>query len=695
MRANQLILLLIFVSISPLNFGCSFSSNLDSKLTQTSPFLDSTRYHGASQSYYSGAPVSPTNWIESLKAQDFTEITLETALSPLRFWAPSSKACLFFKQLKDPDHYICSVAYLDMQQQALGVVWDRDELQKIHAVFAGDSSLAPTPFGFIFRPLIYQGTFTQPIFFEPIQLSSVPVICLQSILVTEDQDFLEHKGLDWRGIARAMWVNLRQGRFAQGGSTLTQQYIKNAFLSNEKTLKRKVTEALLAIRLEKQFSKDQIFERYLNVVYLGQAGAFELRGVGAAARHYFEKEVSQLDLAECTLIAALLKGPNQYHPLKHPQALQKRRAWILGRLLEQDFITDQERQIALPNPKVGEVGQQGYIRQMAYYLDAAQKTHPEIEAQEQVFLAVNPEVQSLAQRATQTHLTELTRHRKAIKKELAAGNPLQASVVVVNRHTHLLEAIVSGANFSSAPYARALYAKRPIGSLIKPFVYYLALVNDPTLDSQSWLQDEALEVQVPGGTWKPENYDRQFRGEVSLETALAQSLNIPAVRLGMQLGPSLVLDKLHEWVPGIDLNTPHPSMLLGAIEMSPLEVAKLYLAMDSAAELIEPLFLIPPSSPAPIKALHPHPNERDLIYQILIESGRSGTSKALGNSPLFPTVFGKTGTTSDYKDAWFLGYTPEHIIVVWTGFDNNAPTGLTGASGALPLFKAIAEGLAK
>lgn len=540
--------------------------------------------------------------------------------------------------------------------------------------------------------LLYQGSLDQWIWFSKIRLSAVPVACLQSILATEDQDFLQHSGVDIKGLLRAAWVNLKSGRFAQGGSTLTQQYVKNAYLSNEKTLSRKWQELQLSLKIEKTLSKDQILERYLNVVYFGQEQGTQIRGLGAASQYYYNREVSDLELSHCLTLAAMLKGPHQYHPVKKTQALQKRREFILTQLLDNKTILPLEADKARPLPTISNRVVNNSFAPFAYYLDAWKKLNPNLTQPAELLLNVDIKQQTAIQRAAKEHLNKL---------EQNSNKKFEVALMVTERKTKKVKVIISGKDYQTSPFPRAIVTKRPIGSLIKPWLYKLA-IEQLNLNLESLIPDEPIEINSVKPKWTPQNYNKKHQGLISLQDSLSQSLNLPTVYLGQTLGLEKWVNSLTQILPHINKSEwTHPSSWLGSSSLSVFDVTQLYLSFEHAQDN-KPMLefslvnskvtpLDSPQSPQPpVKSLVMDPAS-SLIFQALIKAGASGTSKALSQSPLYPQIFGKTGTTSDYRDTWFAGWTPDHLIVIWVGRDSNETTQLTASQGALPLFLETAK----
>lgn len=621
----------------------------------------------------------PDLWVNYLTKRGFKILPAEQSLAPQTLWPPSTETCLFLKHTSKISIHpstVCSVVNTgsasDTQSQLIGAAWNESQNPSPSALFRGNPLMPSEWITTEPRSLFHLHDKT-PLLFDPAQLSEVPYACLQSILTTEDKKFLEHKGIDYKGIARAFVSNLQAGRFVQGGSTLTQQYIKNAFLSSEKTLSRKLLEARLSLWIEKHLTKDQILERYLNVVYFGNVGPFEIRGVRAASQVYFNKPISQLDWPQCLVLAALLKGPNQFHPIKKAQALKTRYLTLLD-LLIQDAILKPEDKVLYQNlPLIHLSLSSSEILNGSSFLSAASGSEKETnhEQVKDIQLSMVTWLQSQTQEITSDYLKNL--------------NPkLEASVVIANRHTGHILAAINGKDPNLSPYPRASRSKRQIGSLIKPYIFYQHFLKNPEQGPLSLVTDEPIQLKMGSQKWSPQNYDKKFYGPVSLEFALSKSLNIPAVKLGYDLN-------FPEWFEGHS----QPSLLLGAIELSPLEVTQLYLKIEHGRRTPTHFYLndhsLDRQSPSQNTLSH---EARDKVWSILRKASIDGTSKAIGqNAILKGRAFGKTGTTSGFRDSWFAGFLDQYLIVVWLGADNNQDIQLTGSTGALPLFIKVAENL--
>ncbi|WP_299202248.1 penicillin-binding protein 1B [uncultured Amphritea sp.] len=527
-----------------------------------------------------------------------------------------------------------------------------------------------------------------------IQLSEAPPHLVDALIAIEDRNYYNHFGISPRGIARAMVVNAKAGRFVQGGSTLTQQLIKNFYLSSERSLTRKLTEIPMAVLLDLHYSKDEILEAYLNEVYLGQEGARAIHGFGLASQYLFAQPIRELKLHQVALMAALVKGPSFYDPRRHPQRAIERRNLVLKVLQEQGSITLAERMEAEKQP-LGVVKQQSLLKG-AYpaYLDLVKRQLREEYPEEalnseglRVFTALDPIVQTRAENSLVDVVGQLQKRYGQTLKELEGGmvvsNPLSGEVL----------AIIGGRNTRYQGFNRALDTLRPVGSLIKPVVYLAALEGDYTL--ASIIEDEPVEVKLPNGDlWQPQNYSRTSHGPVPLHTALAHSYNQSSARLGLEIGTPKVVDMLKRLGLQRDVDE-YPSMLLGSTALSPLEVAQLYQTIAGNG------FQVPMRAIRMVTDSHNEELSRysynilqtvasgpvHLVQYALQEVVREGTARSVySRLPQGLTVAGKTGTTNDQRDSWFAGFAGDRLAVVWLGLDDNKPLPLTGSSGALRVW---------
>jgi len=535
-----------------------------------------------------------------------------------------------------------------------------------------------------------------------VSLEEVPNQLLDTLLLIEDRGFYHHSGISPLGILRALYNNLRAGRTVQGGSTLTQQLVKNMFLTRKRTVSRKVKEALMALILEYHYSKDELLEAYLNEVYLGQNYANGIYGFGLAAQFYFSKDIEQLDNAQMALLVAQVKGPSYYDPWRHPKRAKQRRDLILRLMFEQrmlsEFEFEQAASSALSVRESRRLAKQSYPA----YLQLVQKELNDLMSVKQqkagikVYTGFSHRSQQLLE---QTISTELP-----ILENKVQQRDLQVAMIVTDIASGEIRAISGDRVSGYAGFNRALSAHRPVGSLIKPAIYLAALERYEQYNLASVLQDKAITLKSGNGNkWQPKNYDGKYRGQVPLIEALVHSLNIPTINLGMSLGLDNVADAIHLLGYQGDIRI-RPSMLLGAINMSPLEINQVYLplAAKGAFKKTHAVNMVVSSKGDKLwqfKQLNEQrlsDNGAYLIDYSLAKVAQSGTAKSLTWRLKDTIVAGKTGTSNDLRDSWFIGYDNKHLVTTWLGKDNNKPTGLTGSSGALPLFARFmkAQGLA-
>jgi penicillin-binding protein 1B len=567
-----------------------------------------------------------------------------------------------------------------------------DDQGWLQELWAGEPLESLSAFA-LFPRLITQFYDGQPILQLNTALSEIPLACLQGVTAIEDREFLEHGGVSATGTLRALLRNIRARRWAEGGSTITQQLVKNFFLTSKKTLRRKLEEQALALLLEAQLSKDQILEMYLNVIYMGQSGPYQVRGFGSAAKAYFDKPIAQLTLPECALLAALINNPGRYSPFHHPPQAQARRELVLNKMQEAQMLTAQEveqaKQTALPPVPDGE-----HSAHAPYFVMAALKEFTaldlEMEDGARLYTSLDPEMQNIVTRAVQDQLPGVE-----AKVKHPSPQPLQAAALTVDLGSGEVLALLGGRDFKATQFNRAVDSRRQIGSIVKPFVYWPALQTHDPLTS---VQDEPFEWKTGKQLWRPKNFEPGMLGPVPYFYALAHSMNIPAARVGQEVGLDQVANTLR--AAGVTQDIPRlPSLTLGALELSPLEVAQAYSTfahMGSGQHLttllrVEDLnggivFVRPVLSDLRLAA-QPSAVLISMLEQSLI-LGTARTARAAGLDGAFA---GKTGTTSDTKDAWFSGFSPRVLTVVWVGYDDNTVMGLTGAGAALPIWTEITK----
>lgn len=538
---------------------------------------------------------------------------------------------------------------------------------------------------------------------ELVQLSEVPPLLIQALLVTEDHQFYQHQGISFKAIARAFVANIRAGATVQGGSTLTQQLVKNFYLSNERTLQRKVNEALMAVLLDFHYDKDDILEAYLNEIYMGQQGSRAIHGFGLASWFYFGRPLIELDLAQLCTLVAIVKGPSYYNPRRHAERITKRRNLVLTKLYEQGWISDTVLQQSVQAElKIVNAQGPGSARYPAFVSLVRQQLSEDYSADVlqtkgmRVFTTLDPFVQYHAEQALRIQIEQLE------NREDIEANELQGAIVVSSRHTGEVLALVGDRNPKANGFNRALHAKRPVGSLIKPFVFLTALSQPEQYQLSTLLDDTPLTLTLSSNQkWQPQNFDKEFHGMVPMHQALKHSYNVASVRLGLALGLENVVADLNR--VGLKRSiSPYPSLLLGAVDLSPFEVTQLYQTLAMAG-FYTPLRGIKEVYDSSGEPLNRYPvsvaqvfedKPVYLVNRVLQDTVRRGTGRLLYQTlDREIQVAGKTGTTDDLKDSWFSGFTQDYVITVWLGRDDNRPSVLTGATGALRVWAELVKRL--
>tara|TARA_Y100000588_G_scaffold57715_1_gene55785 strand:+ start:112927 stop:115224 length:2298 start_codon:yes stop_codon:yes gene_type:complete len=527
---------------------------------------------------------------------------------------------------------------------------------------------------------------------EFLPLDKFPPLLKETLLVVEDQDFYQHHGVSLWSIMRALYANIRAGRTVQGGSTLTQQLAKNFYLSRERTLVRKINEALIALILDYRYSKDAILEAYLNEVYLGQSYTKGVHGMGLASEFYFSKPVDELEFDQIALLVALVKGPSYYNPRRYEERAMERRDLVLRLMAENGLLTTNEYRRALKRPLDIVAMRRDINKTYPGYLELVNRELKELlpnkatlDAGVRVFTYLDLQKQEAMEASIEKSLPYLERRPKT--------EQLEAAMLSVNREVGGVSALVAGRDVRYSGFNRVLDTKRNIGSLVKPAVYLTAL-QLPQYNLGTLLDDRPLEVtDEQGEVWQPDNFDHQHRGMLPLYRAFSQSINIPAVNLGLDVG----VDKVANTLQGLGVHSrinQYPSLLLGALELSSFEVAQMYttLANDGAYGQLSSISALTDNSGRVLYRHQFSPQQRfakDAMYMTKYGMKRvtkDGTGKRLNKH--FPTIqlAGKTGTSNNLRDSWYAGFDQSTVTVAWVGRDDNQSTGLTGSVGALELY---------
>jgi penicillin-binding protein 1B len=538
---------------------------------------------------------------------------------------------------------------------------------------------------------------------EPVRLDAVPRHLVSAVLAVEDHRFFEHRGIDLHAVGRAFWVNLRRGEIVQGGSTLTQQLIKNVALNHHRTWDRKLREAALALALEARVSKTTILEAYLNAVYLGQHGNAAIYGMGAAARSYFGKDLARLGPGETALLAGMIRAPNTYSPAQNPERARQRRQVVLERMRQVGLMDETTFARVSREPLGARTGAPGPAL-APYFLDYVRARMEQglgeagtLGRALRVYTTLDPVLQRAAETALHRGLDRLeTRHRHLRRHDAAAR--LQGALVALEPGTGEIRALVGGRDYAASQWNRAVHARRQPGSAFKPFVYLAALApgghgEPPRATPTTRIEDRPLTLDWNGATWSPRNFEDRFEGVVSVRRALEQSLNAATVRLALDVG----LDRVIRTARAAGFTSPLepvPALALGSFEVAPLELATAYAALaglgtraratplreirdrDGVVLTAQAARREPALDPAPVFVL-------THLLQGVVERGTASAARDVG---IDGAVAGKTGTANDGRDAWFVGFTPRLVTLVWVGFDGTDVTRLSGGQAALPIW---------
>jgi penicillin-binding protein 1B len=534
-----------------------------------------------------------------------------------------------------------------------------------------------------------------------IKLDDAPSYLVDAIYAVEDKRFEEHHGIDLQRVAGALLANVKAGRVRQGASTLTQQLVKNFFLTPERTLRRKLREAAMAMVVEARYTKREILQAYLNEIYLGQRGSTQVHGVGEGARLYFGKGVEDLSLAESALLAAIIQSPNRISPHRQPERALARRNLVLTLMLEQNRISPGAYELARQEPlRLAAVSQES--GEARYFLDALSHQLPDVYDADvlsseglRIYSTLDPRIQRSAARALKAGLERI---EAQLPDSQASAQRLQGCLLAMRPQTGEILALVGGRDYGASQWNRCVHARRQVGSVFKPIVYVAALAPEsgPVVTLADKLQDAPVEIPDPQADqpWRPENYDHRFRGPVSVREALERSLNVPAVRLAQRVGIARVAAMAHSL--GITSPLPLvPSLALGTAEVAPLEIARVYATLANGGRRPTPRMFVDvveagglAKENRPLQGSVPvlDPAAAYLAVSLLEGVVDRGTAARVRSHGMRGPIAGKTGTTDDEFDLWFVGFTPELVAVVWVGFDEPAPVGLPSSRGALPIW---------
>ena len=534
-----------------------------------------------------------------------------------------------------------------------------------------------------------------------VKLAELPQVLVHAVLAAEDRRFFEHHGIDLRGVARALWRNVREGRVVQGGSTLTQQLIKNFFLTGARTIERKLTEGVMAVLVEWHYSKVEILETYLNEIYLGQRGSRGLYGVWEGAKHYFGKEPKDLSVGEAAMLAGLIRSPGHLSPARNPGPARRRRDEVLLKMLDDGAIGRAEFDQAVTEPlperlPIAEtIGAPYFVDYVRSEIEEEYPLNTLTADGFRIFTTLDPALQRIAERAVEDGLAALEkRHPKLAKK----SEPLEASLLAIHPHTGEIKVMVGGRSYERSQFNRVTEAVRQPGSVLKPLVFIAAFEDEEKKGERQFLPtrripDTPFTWSYEGRSWTPQNYKDEYHAEVTLRQALELSLNSATARIAAEVG----LPHIHEVAVrlGFRESLPKlPAMVLGGVDVTSYEVAEAFgtianLGFRTESTAIRSLFdgegnAIVRDTLGASQAVSPR--VAYLVTNLMEGVFERGTARAARAAGITFPVAGKTGTTNDGRDAWFVGYTPDLLVVVWVGFDRSELVGLSGAQAALPIW---------
>jgi penicillin-binding protein 1B len=536
------------------------------------------------------------------------------------------------------------------------------------------------------------------------KLNEIPPSLIHAVIAIEDERFYQHHGIDPRSIFRAFLTNLRSKEILQGGSTLTQQLVKNFFLNQKRTFSRKINEVIMALIIENRYDKQQILETYLNEIYWGQKGSVGIFGIGKASQFYFDKEVKELTVGEAALLAGIIQAPNHLDPRRNYKKAIDRKNVVLRKMLDLRWISVEEYRTALTEKiQIREIPEGGHSA--PFFADLVRQqlsaNYPASVLNTEglnIFTTLDVEIQKMADEKLKKNLSLLEKSYPALRSD--PSKQLEGCLIAVSPHTGHLIALAGGRNYQVNQFNHATQAHRQPGSIFKPMVYLTAFEqavkkgrSADTITPASLLDDSPVTLTADDKSWSPQNYDKAFHGNVTVRTALENSLNVPTVKLALKIG----LDSIIQSARNLGIESPlrpTPSLALGSYEVTPLEMVSAYevIANQGMKAEIQTIKQVTDTHHKILegKTLEMReafsPQAAFLVTRLLQGVIENGTGKRVKEMGFQRPAAGKTGTTSEYNDAWFVGYTPDLLTLVWVGFDQGEKINLTGASAALPVW---------
>ncbi len=671
----------------------SLNNQIDSQL-EKKRFSPPIEFYSAPVKFFKGLKTSPDEILDAFRTAGYRERQPHQALADNDYSIWPREIC--YDRLVDIDEGIelCFILKKSSGSFVIGLSIDN---VIVDVYDAASNSIVVVEI----EPILFAQFYgKEPIMRTRVELGDTPPICLNALLAIEDQNFLEHQGISVLGIARAFLRNMTKGRVVQGGSTITQQLVKNYFLTHERTFSRKFKEIFMALLIETKSSKDDILEAYINEIYMGQNSSFQIRGFGAASEYYFGKHLTTLNLPECSLLAAIVNSPGLFNPFRNPQRALDRRKKVLSDLHGLKMITDNELATALeyPLPKEPE---KILSEPAPYFVDAVQRELYRLDIDTtdglKIETTLNLKAQEAAQKAVRDGIEALESNNKVVKELKESGKNLEGLLVSADPTNGHVQALVGGRSFRRSQYNRAIQSKRQVGSIIKPFVFLAAIENlDETgqpYTPLTLINDERFEIKYEKQQWSPRNYGNKYFGLIPMYFALKSSLNTATASLGLKVGLENIIDVAQAAGIHTELK-PLPSLTLGAFEVPALEVLQSYATLARLGEktnltLIRRIKTLDDEILMENAILRNQTIERTdtaVLVGMMKQAILNGTAMGAYLRGFTNPAAGKTGTTNDFKDAWFAGFTPLHVAVVWVGYDDNTASKLTGASGGVPIW---------
>lgn len=688
----------IWSSILAVVIGGIYAYQIDSELTEK---FEGKRWKLPSQVYSDAMTVIPgtlvttSGMIERLQRMNYQEVMREPT-QPGEYRRKEGQLEIFLRRFEYPEETVePHFVRLWLSGNAVSKIYDVTNGRQLY-VLKIDPELIGRFFGQVQEAR------------RIIPWHDIPKSLVWSVVAVEDAAFFRHHGINIKGIMRAVLKGLSRFSFREGGSSITQQLVKNFYLSPERTVSRKLKEMVMAIVLEMHYPKEKIFEVYINEIYFGQSGSVSICGLGEAAEFYFGKRAEELTLAESALLAGLIRSPAGYDPRRHEERAKIRRDYILSRLAKTPKALEEIGVVAedLDKAKEQEMAVHRHLppRTIAPYFigllrSQLAQTYGEESLQSeglQIFTTLDVATQRMAENAVKTSIEQLEKNNRSLRVEDA--NKLQAAIVVIEPSTGYVRAMMGGRDYVSSPYNRVVQMKRQVGSVFKPFIYTAGFLRahedrDFEFTGATLVEDAPLSITTGGRKWSPQNFDRKFEGTITVRRALEKSRNVPTVRLAMNIGLDNIVDTARAM--GVTADLPkYPSLSLGVAEMSPLEVAVAFATLANQGYYNEPITIRDVVDQQGhvlkkrrVKTRRALPSEVAYLMTHLMQGAvNHGTGGAVRRLGFKLPVAGKTGTTNDAKDAWFVGFTPSILAAVWVGFDRNRNVGLTGAAAALPVW---------